>query len=201
MGKSSIREIVFSVLNNDHKSVKQILPPDDYHEQILTALKFFPELKDVNIIFKVSRAKFPLKSYPSFFSVFKFKRNRIYNIIISNSLEKGLEFLLLSNIPYEGQIGVLGHELSHIVDYEKMSSWELIVLGFKYFFFKGFRFSYEKSIDTITIQHDLGKELLCWRNYFESMISDHTLKSDFYFEDRYLTAIEIKQKIDDNTIL
>jgi hypothetical protein len=91
--------------------------PAEFERPILTALSYFPELKDTHIIFRIKKAYTPLTTKPDFTSVFKRKGHRTYVITISNETADTLTRLLFQNLSFEEQVGVMGHELSHVVDF------------------------------------------------------------------------------------
>lgn len=53
---------------------------------------------------------------------------------------------ILSKLSEDDFIGWYGHELAHIVDYETMSNYELLVFSLRYMFDLKFRFSVEKKL-------------------------------------------------------
>jgi len=52
------------------------------------------------------------------------KSDREYVININNKSE--FEGILLKNVPFNAQIGIIGHEIGHIVDYENRNFWGII---------------------------------------------------------------------------
>lgn len=171
--------------------------PETFKTQALLALSHFPELKDVRIKFIEKEASFPLSSYPEPLSLLIPGVERKYNIVISNKSLKEYEYILLHNLPFEAQIGVLGHELAHTSYYLNKSSLEIAVLGIRYLASESFRKTFEKETDILTINHPLGYQLLDWRTYYEGLLKkkDDDLGSKIYFEDRYLNASEVRKKI------
>jgi len=62
------------------------------------------------------------------------------------------------NVPFNGQIGLLAHELAHIADYETKSALAIIWDGVRYLF-PGFKRKFEKATDHRTIRHGAGWQL------------------------------------------
>ena len=56
-------------------------------------------------------------------------------------------------------LGWFGHEIAHILQYEKMSYFEKLFFVFKYVFNKKFRKNFETKADEITKERGLEKEL------------------------------------------
>lgn len=139
--------------------------PAQYKKQILIALSFFPELKNTHIDFRVLKTcKAPLTTIPSFSSISTGAANRKYIITIRNLQSKNLEPILFENLPYNAQIGVIGHELSHVVDFNRQSSLLLLFNGVKHISYR-YVDHFEYSTDSICVAHGLGYQLLEWSNY------------------------------------
>ena len=103
--------------------------PQQFEKPILTALSHFPELKDVHIVFKIKKARTGLATKPDFVGVFQRKDHRTYIITISNETIDTLRPLLLQNLTFEQQVGVIGHELSHVVDFNSNNFPQTIGVG------------------------------------------------------------------------
>ncbi len=148
-----------SKLYVDYATNKKI--PESIRPQVLTALSFYPELKEAKIIFRFKKRKTPLTSRPRIFSVFKEKKKRTYVITISSETKRHLAPILFSKLPYNAQVGVLGHEIGHVVEYNEKSSLQIIGLSFK-LFNSAFVDSFEFKTDKRTVEHGLGYQLLDW---------------------------------------
>lgn len=135
--------------------------PKEIEKQALLALSFYPELKDTKIIFRLKKRNTPLTSRPRITSVFRGKKRRAYVITISSKAKEHLSPILFSKLPFNAQVGVLGHEIGHIVYYKEKSSFQLIGLSFK-LFNSDFVDSFEFNTDQRTIEHGLGYQLLDW---------------------------------------
>lgn len=138
--------------------------PVELIPQVLVALSYYPELSQTKIIFRKRRRKTPLSSRPSFWSILKKKENRTYIITISSLSSKKLSPILYSNLPYNAQIGVLGHELTHISDYGTKKNWQLLSLFLKLIHSKNVD-KFEYRTDHRCIAHGLGFQLYDWSTY------------------------------------
>lgn len=167
--------------------------PKGFEVQAIVALSHFPELIDKHIEFRIQKAKIAHTSRPNFASIFKHKDKRKYYITISNLINKNLENTRLVNLSYNAQIGVLGHELSHIVDYSNFTSMEIIKYGLKYIFEKGI-VKIENRTDSIAIRHGLGYQLMDWSKEV------HQLHIQDGRGDRYLAPKEIEELISNNKL-
>lgn len=140
--------------------------PEGFELQALLALSHFPELQDIKIRFILGDVNIPLSSRPYWRSMLNSSKNRIYHIIIDEYLEGaeqgGREALLLKNQPFNAQIGIIGHELSHTAYYLDRSFFgiakdALCQLG-------DCRIAFERNTDLRLIAHGLG-----WQRYDHSM--------------------------------
>ena len=138
--------------------------PQQYEKPILTALSYFPELKDVHIVFKIKKAYTPLITKPNFAGVFKRKDHRTYIITISDQTIDTLKPLLFQNLIFEQQVGVIGHELSHVVDFNSKNFLQTIGVGINHIS-KRYLDKMEFNTDRICIQHGLGKYLLAYSKH------------------------------------
>ncbi len=138
--------------------------PQQFEKPILTALSYFPELKDVHIVFRIKKAYTPLATKPNFTGVFKRKDHRTYIITISNQTIDTLKPLLLQNLTFEQQVGVIGHELSHVVDFNSKNFPQTIGIGIGHIS-KRYLDKMEFNTDRICIQHGLGKYLLVYSKH------------------------------------
>ena len=91
--------------------------PKGFELQTLLALKHYPELRNTRINFIVDDVSIPLSSRPHWSSMLRSAKNRTYLVIIDNEREGSREALLLKNQPFNAQVGIIGHELSHTVYY------------------------------------------------------------------------------------
>ncbi len=135
--------------------------PPEFKTQINGAMLYFPELKRVNIKFIVKKTKSPLAARPTFWSIFKKAENRTYLITISEETSERFSPILLKNLSFNAQIGVLGHELSHIAFYNQQKGIYFIGLIFKHLSVKAMD-TFENDTDKSCIDHKLGYQLLAW---------------------------------------
>ncbi len=169
-------------LRRDFGSNKLI--PEIYELQILLALSHFPELKSVKIDFVEKKVFAPLSALPSISSMVIPLQERKYRVIISEKSNAEMERILLKNLPINAQIGVIGHELSHVVDYNQKSISELMAVAINYGVNPGYHAWFEKNTDLRTIEHGLGWELYSYSKYVRTLFGSEerqvNLADDFY---------------------
>ncbi len=130
-------------------------------KQIQGALLFFPELKNTHITFRGKKTLVPLAARPRIWAVFQKPKNRKYLITISSKTIGQLEAILLKNLSFNAQIGVLGHEISHIADFNSRKGGYFIKLLFMQLSKKAMDI-FENDTDKRTIKQGLGYQLLSW---------------------------------------
>src|SRR5690606_30567279 len=86
--------------------------PKGFEIATLVALSHYPELKEVNIRFILKETFIPLISRPKISSILKQKKNWEYVVIISDHSNEDMETILLKNLSFNAQVGIIGHELA-----------------------------------------------------------------------------------------
>ena len=153
--------------------------PQQFEKPILTALSHFPELKNVHIVFRIKKAYSGLTTKPNFAGVFKRKDHRTYIITISNETIDTLRSLLLQNLTFEQQVGVIGHELSHVVDFNSKNFPQTIGVGIGHIS-NQYLDKMEFNTDRICIQHGLGKYLLAYSKHVREVMHVHNWRGSDY---------------------
>lgn len=168
---------------------KQLVP--EFLLETLIALSYYPELQNVAIRFVYKDIKTTMSAAPHI-SSFWHKKNR-YQINI-NSKKKGQEGILLNEVPFNGRIGVLGHELAHIADYVRKKKIDWITFGIHYSLSKKFHAKYEKATDSQTIEKGLTWQLYDWAD-FVFRLSNASEQYRAFKRKYYLLPEEIHAKI------
>lgn len=164
--------------------------PKEFEVQTFIALSYYPELKDSHIEFIRTNIKTTMACRPTTRSLIR-RYNREYTITIDNDDER--EGVILDDVPFNAQIGVIGHELAHIIDYENKGTGGIAKLGVNYAT-GNYPPEFEKSIDKLTIQRGLGWQLFDWADF----VLNKSKASKEYKEFKrksYLTPEEIKKQI------
>lgn len=193
----------FKVLKAEFGKNKEL--PAGYEEQVLVALSHFPELKNTKIKWVIKEAYTPLSTRPELTSAFKRKDKRVYVITISNKTIDTLKHLLYSSLSFDEQVGIMGHELSHVLDFKSknffQSAGDLIShLNPK------FLDRMEYNTDMICIQHGLGKQLMAYSNHVRNaMHVDNWRGVDYVFEntespERYMNPSSIENYMTENSL-
>ena len=158
--------------------------PSQYVLSVYIALSYFPELDSTRIVFKHKKIKTTLNTRPTIWSLFFRKRENRKFIIRINSLEKD-SLVLFDPVPFNAKIGLLGHEFSHIIDYQNKSISGVFKRGWSYRN-KKTKELFEKEIDSITVSRGLGWQLYDWSVYVQEKSAAKqaykTFKKDIYLE-------------------
>lgn len=165
--------------------------PKEFETQILIALSYYPELKETPIEFIKANIKTTMACRPSTISLAR-RFNRDYTITIDSDDEG--QGISLKDVPFNAQIGVIGHELAHILDYENRNTISIAKLGIDYVS-GNYLPEFEKSVDKITIKKGLGWQLHDWADFVLNK-SNASKEYKNFKRSTYLTPTEIKQEID-----
>ncbi len=168
--------------------------PEDFEHSILAALLYYPDLKETHINIKKRALTTTMAALPKAGGIFRSRENRRYSIIINHKKNKR-KAPLLKNVPFEARVGVMGHELGHIVDYNRKSFVQIIGNGIAYFVSNGFRRNLEHKIDRITVNRGLGQELYTFRLYIEEEAKT-TERYRKFKENIYLSSSDIAKMIE-----
>lgn len=170
---------------------------NDFVLPSLIALSYYPELENQSINFEQKNIKTTMQCVPRIDFLFKKKNNRVYKISIDNKV-KNRKGLLLKDVPFNAQIGVIGHELAHVVDYDSKSKMGIVFLGIGYLFHKKRR-QVENRVDEITIAHGLGNQV---RDFSDFVFNNDDLnaryleyKRKFYYNPGQLMQIMMQYPI------
>ena len=170
--------------------------PQGYEMQALQALSYYPELKDIEIHFLIQPAWIPLSSRPHPWRLLLSWKKRIYLVVISSKTVDFMEPILLKNLPYNAQVGVLGHELAHTVHYLDKSGPSLAWTAGSYLN-SSFRRKFERDTDKRAIAHGLAYQLYDFavfvRQQFEKL--EEVPSGMEEAEDSYLSPEEILEEM------
>ena len=158
----------------------------------LTALSYFPELKNTTIRFKKANIKTSLNAQPTIISLL-FRRKSKRKYIIRYADNDDSTKVLFKNASFNAQVGVLAHELNHVTDFSSKNLFGVIGRGFSYAS-KTKKAQFEKHIDQMTIELGLGWQLYAWAVF----ILDGDTATEEYKEFKreiYLEPEEIKSAL------
>lgn len=199
LNDSSYHQLLKTFSNN-----KQL--PPGYEEQTLIALSHFPELKDTKIKWVITEAYTPISTQPDLENLFNKKNKRGYIITISSKTIDTLKHLMFSNLSFDAQVGIMGHELSHVLDFSSKSLLRSFgnLIGH---LSARFMDKMEYNTDLICIQHGLGKELLAYSQHVRKTMHVHNWRGvDYVYNnpggrERYMNPATIEKYNHDNSLI
>lgn len=134
--------------------------PDHLTKQFTVICQLFPELKNDKITLVFRSISMTMQARPNIWTVLGGERS--YFVFINT--KRSRNGLLLEDIPFNAQVGIIAHELCHIVDYHFKTNWELIKTGLWYLK-KRNQEDYEKAVDYLVIKKGLGHQLKDWSQF------------------------------------
>ncbi|MBX9850682.1 MAG: hypothetical protein K2X86_02880 [Cytophagaceae bacterium] len=195
----------FARLQEEYGRKKKL--PENFEKQTLLALSYFPELKDVKINFRVRRKTSPLMVRPTVGStIFRSAKKRTYIIFISCHSPK-VDSILMKNLTLDAQVGVVGHELSHVsffITQGRFGMFKVAIGNLSWKYLDKIEFETDRS----TIQHGLGWQLLTWSEFVRVKLKMEKWRgADEYIKGkskrpkaRYMNPETIKAVMADNPI-
>jgi hypothetical protein len=160
------------------------------------AYSAFPELKDVEIDMVLINGGAPMESRPEISTLFGRRKNRRYLILLNDERPSYFEPILLRNLPLDAQVGVLAHELGHVVFYEQLNTLQLAKWGLEYLRNDDFRAKHERTTDLMPVYHGLGSQIY---QYAYFVRKDSTCKAFYeqgkdFMDKYYMTDEEIAEE-------
>jgi hypothetical protein len=169
--------------------------PEGYELQTLVALSHYPELKDIKIEWEFTASDRPLATQPSKTSLVKSGPERTYIVSISKKAKSTMQPVLLRNLPFDTQVGALGHELGHVIDFIGKNSLEAVGTGVGYMI-DSYKHHLESGVDLITIRHGLAYQILGYAELVVKLQKEYP--DETYYQDYfkyYMSPGKIKAKI------
>lgn len=184
--------------NKKNFGINKIMPAE-FEKQILTALSYFPELKQTKITFLLHKGNSGvIETRPEWFSVFKNSRHRAYYVFIGDSSAKHTPQFMFRNSPVNGQVGIIGHELAHILYFSQRNTFGLLKTGIGHVSTK-YMDNFENKTDSMCIERGLGYQLIDWNIYLRKAFGMADPENDpdpFFSEEgreRYMSPARIRQ--------
>lgn len=146
----------------------------------------YPELRETAIELQFGSIPTTMQAQPRFK-----KGGRQYKIVINN--DPDFEGIAYDDIPFNAQVGIVAHEMAHILDYELKSTRQLAGTGFRFILSKKQQAAYEKSIDALTVRKGFGYQLKDWAQYamYDSKASPDykEFKRKFYLRPKQIDSL------------
>jgi len=172
------------------------LPPG-FEVAAAIAYSAYPQLKDVIIDMILTPDGAPMESTVKIWSLFGPTKNRHYLILLNDAEKSYFNPILLRSLPFDAQVGILAHELGHIVYYNDLNIFEFGKWGLKYLQDDEFRATHERSTDMMPVYHGLGSQIYQYAYFVRndpSCVAFYQEGKDF-MDTYYLTDKELLEAL------
>jgi hypothetical protein len=178
--------------------------PEVVEKQVLFALSYFPELQLAKIKVKIKDSPSGIISTrPTIGSIFRRGNKRSYIIVINHPVKnKTLPLFMEGRV--NGQVGIVGHELCHIIYFKNKTGLGLVALGVAHLS-KRYMDRFENKTDSANILRGLGYQLIDWKQYLDVKFKALRPTASPPFEkpgerERYMSVEHIRQVMDNCAI-
>jgi len=138
-------------------------------KQFNYVLKFYPKMRVKNILVKYTKSSKVTKIKPKFASIFKLPGQRVYTICFSKQTKTTLDSVLLGNLSFNAQLGLIANQVSTIEDLSTGGFFNFIGFYFKRFSRNG-RKDIVSEAELKTLEVGLGYQLLALNRDIEEKL-------------------------------
>lgn len=164
--------------------------PSEYELAFYTAVSHYPELKEINIEMKLKNFNFSMAARPAK-KLLSSRNKRVYRVYAN--IKKNFIGVLPAALNYNQKVGIIGHELAHILEYSGKNSRGLFRTGLGYLSIP-YRRRMEARADIEAIKRGMG-----WQLYdFEHYLYDYSNATEKYKKKKarvYMNDKQIKEYI------
>jgi len=132
-------------------------------------LKFYPKMRVKSIRVKYIRSRTSAEIKPKFGSIFKLPGQRVYTVYFSKQTKTTLDSVLLNNLSFNAQLGLIANQVSVIEDMSTGGFFNFISWYFKHLTRKG-RKNIIKEAELKTLEVGLGYQLLALNREYEEKL-------------------------------
>jgi hypothetical protein len=132
-------------------------------------LKFYPKMLLKNIVVKFNHSPHVVRTRPKFSSIFKLPEQRDYIISFSKSTKTTLDSVLIENLRFNSQLGLIAIQVSIIEDMSTGGFFNFIGWYFKQLSRKGQR-KLRAEAELKTLEVGLGYQLLAYNKEFDEKL-------------------------------
>jgi len=172
--------------------------PKGFEIAAAIAYSAFPELKDVNIDMILTQDGAPMESTVEIPSLFGPRKNRRYQVLLNDAQNSYFDPILLRSLPFDAQVGILAHELGHIVYYHELNALQFGKWGLKYLQDDEFRATHERTTDLMPLYHGLGRQIYQYAYFvrYDPTCRDFYQQGKDFMDKYYLTDKELLVALD-----
>jgi hypothetical protein len=129
--------------------------------QFAYVIKFYPKMLVMNIRVDYRKSKWIVKTRPTFKSVFKEPGRRLYKVSFSNNTNSTLDSVLINNLTFNSQLGMIANQMSIIDDLSTGGFFNMIAYFLRSLTHSGRNKIYHEAQLT-TLEAGLGYQLLSY---------------------------------------
>jgi len=166
------RTVTASIVSEFQDSANRIITQAEdslLKKQLAYTLSFFPELTCKNILVDYRFSKFTVRSRPFSGSVLRMPSHRRYKMTFSKSTFSIMDSVLIQNLSFNSQIGLLAVQLSLIEDVSTGGLFNLLEFYFKSLSPKG-RNKLYRDAEVRCLELGLGHQLLSYNLEFSEKL-------------------------------
>lgn len=171
--------------------------PKGFEIAAAIAYSAFPQLKDVKIDMVLTQGGAPMESTVDIWSLFGQRKNRHYLVLLNDAQDSYFDPILLRSLPFDAQVGILAHELGHIVYYHELNIFALGKWGLMYLRDDEFRAAHERSTDLMPLYYGLGSQIYQYAYFvrYDPSCKDFYANGKDFMDKYYLTDKELSAAI------
>lgn len=160
------------------------------------ALTAYPELKDASIHFVLTDGGAPMESNFKLTTLLGDRKNRVYEVRLNDAENSMFEGILMRDLHFNAQVGIIAHELGHVLYYEQLSTLQIAKWGLMYLFSFDFRATHERTTDELVVYRGLGSQLYqyAWFVRYAPQNKELYVNWGQFMDKFYLTDKEILKK-------
>jgi hypothetical protein len=163
---------------------------------VKVALPYFgADLKGLKLLIRERKQLIPLTTVPAISNLWHSKKNWKVKINVSNGSAGKLNNILVKNMPDSASTGVIGHELSHAVDFYTHKPRYILQVFFWHLNPKKLD-KFEFETDHLAIRKGFGHFLLAWSSTTHSRLDHQTFnrnKENNVYTERYMSPNTVKK--------
>ncbi len=166
--------------------------PQGFEVAAAIAYSAYPQLKKVKIDMVLQPKGAPMEASMNGWSLLiPGRNNRQYHILLNDSQGTFFDPILLRALPFDAQVGILAHELGHVVYYHELNVFKFGKWGLRYLKSDEFRATHERTTDLMPVYHGLGSQIYQYAYYVRKDPSTKAFyKDEKGFMDKYYMTDE-----------
>lgn len=175
--------------------------PVGFEKAGLIAYSAYPQLRNIKIDMVFRDYGPPMQANFNIWSLLGPAKNRHYIIHLNDARNTPFDAILLRNLPFNAQVGILAHELGHVSYYDQLNTLQIAKWGIKYLISDDFRSTHEKSTDLQPVYHGLGNQIWQYAWYVRYDDCCQVMYETYKWIDRYyLTDKEIWEAMNTHSL-